>query len=461
MRVRIFAAFVLVATAALVSNILFGRLVGLDFEDLVRGGLEDDAFAVTAAVEGSYGEGEWNRPALQSAVLWALMRGYEIIVRDVSDNEVISSAAWAEEVDVWLERRLIGMGALPVSGRGAFTTMPLFLRGDRIGTLSIRPNGDPFGRRSREARFRSRNITFLWISLGIAGAGTVLFGFVLFFALQRPLHRFVKAAERVRTGDLSVIIPSGGGGDLEKLRLAFNEMIETLGRQEERRKCLVTEVAHELRTPLTILRGTLEGMEDGVLEPDPAGLRGLLGEVRRLEGLVAGIEEMARAEAGRFFLEKKLERLDTLAEESVRGFQKAFQDKGLDLRLEGDPVEVDMDGRRIRQVLDNLLQNALRHTEQGGVTVRVRTETDHAIVEVADTGSGISEKERPYVFDRFYRGAASRAADGGEGHGLGLGLGLAIVKEVVEAHSGTVETLPNPEGGSTFRIRLPLRKKTG
>jgi two-component system sensor histidine kinase BaeS len=233
-----------------------------------------------------------------------------------------------------------------------------------------------------------------------------------------------------------------GHDKIAQLAAAFNDMSASLARSERLRRDMVSDIAHELRTPLSNIRGWLEATQDGVADTsDPALIDSLLDEALQLQHIVDDLQDLALADAGALRLHPEPASLaDVLhRRDGVR------YDLG-DVALTADPV-------RLRQMVDNLVANALRHTgPDGRVVVTARSEDGHAVIEVSDTGAGIGPDELPHVFDRFWRAEKSRGRGGG-----GSGLGLAIVRKLAEAHGGTADVTSVVGAGSTFTLRIPTQ----
>jgi signal transduction histidine kinase len=276
---------------------------------------------------------------------------------------------------------------------------------------------------------------------------------LLFFGGMRrvgfPLGDIVGAADRVGRGDYSTRIVERGPPFLQKVARAFNAMAVRLEAQEQLRRNLMADVAHELRTPLSVMRGRLEGLLDGVYERDDATLEQLIEQTRLLERLVEDLRTLAHAEGGTLRLQRESTDLGVLIHEVSRSFEAAAQSRGLELSAsqDGELPLVDVDPFRIREVLTNLITNALRHTPAGGRILITATEDSNRLrVDVEDTGSGIPPEELTRVFDRFAKGADSQ----------GSGLGLAIARNLVAAHGGEISARNRPEGGAAFSFTLPL-----
>jgi signal transduction histidine kinase len=237
---------------------------------------------------------------------------------------------------------------------------------------------------------------------------------------------------------------------------AFNSMAERLEKAESLRRNLLADVAHELRNPLHVLQGNLQAILDGVYPLEGEEIGRLLTHTQHLNSLVNDLHELAQAEAKQLPLYKSEVNVAELVKETAATFHPSAVAKeiGLQVELLGKHPIVLVDKVRLRQVVSNLLNNALHYTAVGGrVQISVAQEGGLVVVRVADSGDGIAAEELPYVFDRFYRADKSRQRDYGH-----TGLGLAIVKAIVEAHGGEVAAESGGAGrGSTFVVRLPVK----
>jgi signal transduction histidine kinase len=263
-----------------------------------------------------------------------------------------------------------------------------------------------------------------------------------------PLGDIVGAANRVADGDFSTRVREHGPPSLRTVARAFNSMTSRLERQEQQRRHLMADIAHELRTPLTVIQGRLEGLIDGVYARDEARLTQVLTETRMLARLVEDLRTLAHAESGMLALRKEPTDLGILVHDVVTAF--ADQAAARQIRLEdhaGDLRLVDVDPLRVREILTNLVANALHHTPaQGRVSVDVQVHDDRAAFTVTDTGSGIAAADLPKIFDRFYKGHGSQ----------GSGLGLTISKNLVDAHGGEIRAESRLGHGTTIAFTLPV-----
>jgi two-component system, OmpR family, sensor histidine kinase BaeS len=296
-----------------------------------------------------------------------------------------------------------------------------------------------------------------WRIIGVAALVLLVTVLASVFAgvrLVRPLRALTGAAQRMKDGDDTARVRVHGSDEIARLAVAFNEMADSRAQMEGQRKAMVSDIAHELRTPLSNIRGWLEAVQDGVSKPDPALVVSLMEEAMLLQHIVDDLQDLAMADAGKLRLHPERVHLADLLGQVVAA-NKA-DDIALSVQVEGDP-EIDADPVRLRQVVGNLVANAVRHTNPGGsVTVTGRLDGDWVVIEVVDTGAGISADDLPRVFDRFWRAEKSRSRQSG-----GSGLGLAIVRQLVEAHGGTVRATSELGRGSTFTLRLPHNFLTG
>jgi len=292
------------------------------------------------------------------------------------------------------------------------------------------------------------------IGPGAAAIGVLAVGLMLATmagAMRRfisPLRQVMDAADRVAGGDYSTRVHESGPPPMRALARSFNTMTDRLQRADRLRRDLMADVAHELRTPLSVLQGRLEGLIDGVYARDDRQLGELLDETRVLQRLIDDLRTLALSEAGALPLQKEPTDLGVLAQDMVRSMEPeaARHGVGLSATTSAQSSAVDLDPFRIREVLTNLLTNAIRHTPAGGrVTLSVSETRDRATVTVADTGEGMSPDEVARMFDRFYKGAESR----------GSGLGLTIAKGIVTAHGGDINAQSEPDKGTTVTFTIP------
>jgi two-component system sensor histidine kinase BaeS len=274
----------------------------------------------------------------------------------------------------------------------------------------------------------------------------VLAGVRVFGSAVRPLAEIARATERLADGEPGVRVPLRGPGPVRRLAASFNAMAERLDRSRDERRAMLADVTHELRTPITVVQGGLEAMLDGVHPMDEDHVAPLLAETVVMGRLVDDLRTLSLADAGALTLHREASDLAAVAREVVTAQAPLARAKGVALVASGDArLVTDVDPVRYREIVVNLVVNAVRHTPPGGrVEVDVRADDAEARLEVRDTGDGIA----PPDLDRY-----ERRADSG-----GSGLGLAIVRDLAEAHGGTASAASDGPGrGAVFTVRVPLR----
>ncbi|WP_018568543.1 sensor histidine kinase [Streptomyces sp. PsTaAH-124] len=285
---------------------------------------------------------------------------------------------------------------------------------------------------------------------GLVLAVTVAVTAVVAGRLVRPLRALTEAARQ--PPDQHVRVPVTTRDETGLLAQAFNALTERRERLEAQRKAMVSDIAHELRSPLTNIRGWLEVARDGLVDPDPALLSSLHDEALVLQRVIDDLQDLAAADAGTLRLHREPLGARDLLDQVAAAHRVAARAAGVTLRTDrADGPCLDADPVRMRQVLGNLVSNALRHTPADGtVTLAAHRDGGTVVLTVADTGTGIAPDDLPHVFDRFWRAEKSRSRRTG-----GSGLGLAIVRQLVEAHGGTAAAASEPGAGSVFTLRLP------
>jgi len=323
-----------------------------------------------------------------------------------------------------------------------------------LGTVYITPDpeAEPFIAPFRRLSASINRFLLLGGSLAIVIA--LIMTFILSRRMSAPIGVLANTARQLGRGDLSQRVQFRGKGEVGVLAQAFNSMAADLEHAEQLRRSLVADVAHELRTPLSNIRGYLEAIRDRVVKPNAATIRSLHEETALLSRLVDELQELSLAEAGELKLVYQAEGVVKLVKESVTSWQPQITAKEISMSLDlpGNLPLVNIDRQRVKQVLHNLLENALAHTDKGGIiTVAAAKQGNWVEISVSDTGKGIPAEDLPNIFERFYRVDKSRARATG-----GSGLGLTIAKRLVEAHGGKITVQSELGKGSCFSFTLPI-----
>ncbi len=327
------------------------------------------------------------------------------------------------------------------------------INGETVGKVILGMNPPP-GMMSLEQQFFKSVINATVSACLIAAILAVSLALYFSRRISIPLVSLTEAAKRLEGKNYQYRLNVFSGDEIGTLSKAFNAMADAIEKNEQIRNHLIADVAHELRTPITIIRGNLESIQAGVLEPSQEVIVSLHDELLRLSRLISDLQEISLAESGKLLLNYKKVNANNLCKKVVNNFRESASEKEIEINVNFPENEIilEMDEDRIIQVLSNILSNAIRHTpfsKRIDVSLTEREE-NQICFSVADSGNGIKSEDIPYIFERFYRGNKSRnRADGG------IGLGLAIAKSMVEAHEGKIQVYCPPSGGSVFIVFLP------
>ena len=306
-----------------------------------------------------------------------------------------------------------------------------------------------------EAYQRATQQAMVWgLSVSALIAGAV--GLFVTGRIVTPLKRMQQASQRIASGQYQNRLNTKAPGEIGELAHAFNEMASALEHIEGRRIELLGNVAHELKTPLSSLHGYIDGLADGVFQPDAETLGACKRQITRLERLVEDLSLLSRVETGQESLHPRLTEAATLLESVATAFRPQSREKGVDLVLAPTSVNLTVfaDPQRTGQVLTNLVANSLRHTPAGGeVSLSAQaSKSGEVLFRVADTGEGIPLEDLPHIFTRFYRVDKARTRD----ENSGSGIGLTIAKRFVEMQGGRIGVESQPGRGSSFWFTLPI-----
>lgn len=442
--VRLALAFAAVGVAAAAVTAI---LVNFVFGGLLTGYLDQQQQAsedrVVALLAGAYAQHHsWDTSGLDALAPSLKMEGAEVQVEDPSGRMV-----W----DLASSQPGSMMGGMPqgmmgATSLGAARRLPVSVDGRTVGTAIIQLPAT--GSLPTDVTFRDAVTRMLLIGGLVAGVAAMGLGVLLARRATGPVRELTRAAQEFAAGNREQRVEHTSSDEFGAMAVAFNSMADSLGDEERLRQTFAADVAHELRTPLMILMNQLEAMEDGVIELGPEAIRSLQEETQRISKLVADLEVLASADAARFTLKKQRLDLADQASAAVAEFARLFEQKSVRLETRFKSVQVDGDPGRLRQVIGNLLSNALKFTPEGGwVRIVVGQGTQQALLEVSDSGPGIPPEELGRVFDRFFRGQGARAG--------GSGIGLTVVRDLVGAHGGEVVASNRPGGGALFKITLP------
>jgi signal transduction histidine kinase len=364
------------------------------------------------------------------------------------DNERVLIVDPQDRVIVDTEGDLVGE---PMRGDYQARGAPVVVGDEMLGTLVVTTR-DLTGQSDLEKSFLAAVNRAVLIAVLLVALAALVAAVLLSRHLASPLRQLTSASNAMAGGDLSQRVTIDTRDEIGELGQAFNRMAGDLESAQTQRQQMTADIAHELRNPLSVIRGNLEAMLDGIYPADEEHLGPIYEETMLLQRLVEDMRLLSLADAGELPLVHTEVDLGDLLARVAESARAVADDKGVSLRLDlpAEPVVVEGDADRLRQIVGNLTGNALRYTPQGGeVSLGLFRANGQARIVVSDSGHGIEAHDLPHIFDRFYRADAARARASG-----GSGLGLAIVRALVEAHGGTVSVESTPGQGATFTVLL-------
>jgi signal transduction histidine kinase len=403
----------------------------------------------------------------QTIAQWGVYYGRRIIITDIS-NIVVGDSSQLLVGQTYTDTKSglalqIGHNA-PTVLTPDIITLPSGSAPDsaaqmvRVGTVYVsHAELRDLNRTALQMTYHSIGENFLRGGL-IALAIAIILAFFLSRRLLSPVKALSRATRKFGKGDFSQRVDEKGKGEIAELSHSFNTMANDLERTQKLQRNMVADIAHELRTPLSNLKGYLEAISDGVVQPNEATINSLYEEASSLTRLVGDLQELSLADSGELKIHPQPEDISRIINDTAIAITPKASLKNLELTVNAPASlgSVDIDAQRIKQVLNNLLENAIAHTPAGSkITISARLESGLVMVSVADTGEGIPAADLPNIFERFYRVDKSRTRATG-----GSGLGLTIVKRLVEAHGGKITVASEVGKGSVFTFSLPVGKSS-
>jgi two-component system sensor histidine kinase BaeS len=427
---RLALAFLGVSLAAVaLLAVLAGVFSAVDVSSLGNRQRTELASAFAVAAAGSWNADRgWAGADLSPVIDVAGHSGVQLQVRDDAGHPIATTSGFA--------------------AKEPQTSAPIVVQGRRVGTVQVGLTASGLG--AADNVLRTALLRAIAGTAGLAALLALIAGLGVARRITRPVNRLITVTRAMARGDRSARAGKvSGPGELRELAAAFDQMADTLDREDKIRRDLVASVAHELRTPVAVLQAGHEALLDGVIEATPDELGSLRDEVLRLARMVDDLQTMAAADAAGLQLTRAHHDLAGIATAAADSLSRQFEAASVTLDRELASTPVVADERWLHQVVTNLLGNALKFTPADGrVTVRTRRDGSDAVLTVSDTGVGIPASELPHVFERFWRG---RAAAGTSGSGIGL----AIAAELARAHGGTLTADSQPGKGTTLTLRLP------
>lgn len=426
-------ALMLIVVLGAVHSIMMNRL----FDRYLSEAVSDNMLAIKALLENHY-ERVGSLAGIETYFRGRHMMGYVFVVADSAGKVVVGPAS---------------ISGQHLSAADLQRGLPLTVKGKRVGTiLSSLIASRLQGVLTLEQEFRqSFGAGSIWAGVGVSILALIL-GVLISRKLIAPITELDRAATTLGSGNLEYRIPAKyPEQELSSLVDSFNDMASKLERNERARRNLVADVAHELRTPLTILRASLESILAGVVEPKEQQMASMYDEASRMSRLVEDLQDLSLAEAGQLTLNLEDLHVAGEIEKIVEHLRPVVDESGISLEMEikSQDTKVHLDRDRFRQVLFNVIWNAVQHSGQGSrITISQYVDKGMLHLSIADSGKGIAVDDLPHVFDRFFRGDKSRQS-------TGTGLGLAIAKEFTVSMQGTIDVKSTVGEGTTFVLRFP------
>lgn len=449
----------LVLVAIFLISVAANGMISREFEAYVKEQQELEASDIAQNLTSQYSaaDGGWNIDYVHGMGMYALESGFIIKLYDSAETVL-----WdAERHDMTLCHEVMqSITVLMQQARqdvdGEFVTHRYDLKqaGTVIGYLDI-SYYSPYYMNENAFQFIAALNRILLAVGGISLIVAVMMGVLLANDLAKPLSKAVEITQKISDGNYDARIQEGHHTkELHELAHAVNQMADDLQTQEAIRKRLTSDVTHELRTPVANLSSYVEMMLDGVMEPTAQRLKACYDELQRLSNLISDLERLRQEENENLALEKTAVDLQELSRAVMGSFEIQLREKRLDGQVTGGACVVCVDRERMRQVLTNLVSNAIKYSNDGGVVRIIIEDTkDAGMIHVEDHGIGIPQKDLQWIFERFYRTDESRNRKTG-----GAGIGLTIAKAIVQAHKGSIRVESEAGKGSRFTVVLP---KTG
>ncbi|HEY5587684.1 MAG TPA: HAMP domain-containing sensor histidine kinase [Candidatus Paceibacterota bacterium] len=446
----ILTTIVSILIAGLVSNYMITKKFNTYLIDEHKNKLDK----IATVIDGLYNDQTGFSTSNKSEILrYATAEQLYIEVKDKTGVVVFTSGT-ANIQNKTMMGSMMGNSSEINPGQYAEDSYPLSKSNKNQGTIVFGYYGTSFLNTGALTFKMTLNQSF-FVSIFIA----LIFGLIISILFSKqissPLTKITDTANKIRSGNLEARSHvTSKTKEIDDLNTSINYLAETLQSQELLRKRLTSDMAHELRTPLTNLKSHVEALLDKVWQPTEKMLTSFYEEIERLIKLVEGLSNIAKLEQTTLSLNKLKFNLSLELEEIVTSFKPLYENSGLKIYSNLTPnVDILMDKDKLKQVMYNLLSNSLKYSKiNGEVLLTLRSINDNIIIEVKDNGIGISKKDSPFIFERFYRSDESRDKNTG-----GVGIGLTIVKAIVEAHSGTINVISSLGEGSTFVLTFPKK----
>lgn len=451
------AGFVLIVLVAIsMISLIANLLINKQFEQYVTTQQKNFSEEIVNFLSPQYDKDipQWNVDYIHGFGMYALKDGYIIKVYDLEGNVV-----WdAENHDMTLCHQIMQeistrMDENRPDLNGDFITNRYNLEqnGTVVGYIDV-SYYSPYYLNEYDFQFLGALNQILIIVGVLSIIGAAIVGVILAQHLSAPIAKTIDVTREISEGNYAIRFESDIRiRELQELSTAVNHMAKSLETQESLRRQLVSDVAHEMRTPITNVSFQLEAIIEGALDPTPQRLQSCYDELQRISHIITDLEKLRQIESQNLTLVKEPVDLLELSRAVRTSFEPELDNKHLTCTVTGDSAVISGDRKRLHQVMINLMSNAIKYSGEGGhIQITVEAKPQMAVLTVEDHGIGISQKDLPLIFERFYRTDRSRNRKTG-----GAGIGLTIAKAIINAHNGKIEAESTEGHGSKFTITLP------
>jgi len=455
LRTKMTMGFVLIAVLLIIVTAMFGKIMLENhFTNYIIQRQENNNKDIVNLLTQQYiSDNSWRTEVIENIGIRALEQGQIVKVTDLSGKTIwdamVHNNGMCEQM---LQHMASNMASKYPSFNGEYTisTYPATANFQKVGTIEIGYYG-PYYFNDEDLNFINvLNKALLWVAL-FALIISLLLGHLFAKKISDPIGRVINTARMIEKGDYTVRSKENTTTkEIQELINTINNLSITLQEKDNLRKRLTADVAHELRTPLATLQSHMEAMIDGIWNPSVDRLKSCHEEIVRISKMVGHMQLLSKYENEVKKIEKKHFELSEMVTGILLNFESEFKEKRVKTTQSGNAT-VYADQDKLKQVMINLISNALKYTPEGGnVGVEMYEENNSAIIKVKDNGCGIKKEDLPYIFERFYRADQSRTRLTG-----GAGVGLSIVKAIVSAHGGAVQVESEMNLGTTFTVTLP------
>ncbi len=434
LRYRVSLIFILFSLSIIfLVNIVNHYCIEKRFNIYTSEKIQQSKMEIKNKISNAYSNNSWDKKAIENIGTDAITVGLLITVKDKNDNIIWNAREYDNIVCEKILNKIIentNKVSPDVDIKNTFDKFDLKQGEALIGKLEIEYIG-PIYYEDSDVIFLRMLDRILFILGLLFFIISIIVGWLLSYAISKPILKVIDTTNLISEGNYSKSIKEDYSiYEINKLIKSINMMAGDLDKQEKIRQELTKDISHELRTPITTMQAQLEAIMDGLWEPSQERLKSIYDELQRLNRLTVSIEDLSRCEGNKIRLNKSEVDLENVITTILTNFEKQLLDKDINLQVNLKPINIMIDKDKISQVIINIISNAIKYTpDKGEIFVRCFTKSDNVYISIKDSGIGISDEDKDYIFERFYRTDKSRARETG-----GVGIGLTISREIVKAH---------------------------